>query len=364
MSAPLSRRRFLVGGSALGAAAFLGTGLTGCSNQASDKRISFLNWQDYVDPTLLTDFTAASGLAVGYETYESNDALAQRLAAADVIRKGGRRATSFDLIVPSTDLFRRLREADALQPLDSGVVTEALLANLTPAQRQLDADPGNRYSVPWATGTTGIGYDTTVFSEPPTWDVFLDATHKGKMSLLKERREAFAAALFSLGKDPNTTSPADISAAQARLTEFTANAALDSAGYLDGKPTGPGRRAREQHRRGLQARKLSPKLAFTIPKAGSTRWVDLLCIPASAPNPEGANQLIAFYLGPKVSAANAAYNLVATGNQAAAEFVPKDVLEDPAVYPPEAVLSSLVFLKDLGEGEKLYETAWDGVVKA
>ncbi len=234
----------------------------------------------------------------------------------------------------------------------------------TPAQRQLDADPGNRYSVPWATGTTGIGYDTTVFSEPPTWDVFLDATHKGKMSLLKERREAFAAALFSLGKDPNTTSPADISAAQARLTEFTANAALDSAGYLDGLATGSLVAAHGYSTDVLQARKRNPKLAFTIPKAGSTRWVDLLCIPASAPNPEGANQLIAFYLGPKVSAANAAYNLVATGNQAAAEFVPKDVLEDPAVYPPEAVLSSLVFLKDLGEGEKLYETAWDGVVKA
>jgi len=238
MSASLSRRHVLVGGSALGAAMFLWTGLSGCSTQASEKRISFLNWQDYVDPTLLKDFTAASGLAVGYETYESNDALAQRLTAADVTRKGGRKSTSFDLIVPSTDLFRRLREADVLQPLDTAIVTEALLANLAPELRRLDADPGNRYSVPWATGTTGIGYDSSVFSEPPTWDVFLDAIHKGKMSMLMGRREAFAAALFSLGKDPNTTSPADISAAKARLKEFTANVSLDSGGYLEGLASG------------------------------------------------------------------------------------------------------------------------------
>jgi spermidine/putrescine transport system substrate-binding protein len=207
MGRPVSRRQFLATGAALGSAALLGTGLSGCAEQASEKRISFLNWQDYVDPTLLTDFSTRSGLAVGYETYESNDALAQRLTAADVTRRRGRKTTSFDLIVPSTDLFRRLRSTGALQALNTSIVTEALLANLSQPLRQLDSDPGNRYSVPWATGTTGIGYDTTVFSEPPTWDVFLDTTHRGKMSVLKESREAFAAALISLGKDPNTTSP-------------------------------------------------------------------------------------------------------------------------------------------------------------
>jgi len=92
--------------------------------------------------------------------------------------------------------------------------------------------------------------------------------------------------------------------------------------------------------------------------------VDLLCIPHSAPNPKGANRMIAFYLGPKVSATNAAYNLVATGNQAAREFVPRNVLNDAAVYPPDSVLSALPFLKDLGDAEKLYDTAWEGVVKA
>ncbi|MFN8081565.1 MAG: spermidine/putrescine ABC transporter substrate-binding protein [Kineosporiaceae bacterium] len=358
----LTRRSLLTGGTALGAG-LLFAGLTGCSSTtAADTRVSFLNWQDYVDPTILRDFTTATGLEVGYETYESNDALAQRLSAADVTRKGGRKTTSFDLIVPSSNLFRQLRETDALRKLDTSIVTEALLGHLDPAMRRLDVDPGNAYAVPWATGFTGIGYDSTVFSTPPTWDTFADATHKGKMSLLRERREAFAAALFALGKDPNSTSAADITAAQQTLREFTANATLNSATYLDDLAEGRLVMAQGFNTDVLQARKRNPKLAFTIPKQGGTRWVDLLCVPASAPNAGGANRLIAFYLDPKVSAANAAYNLVSTGNQAAKQFVPTQVQDDPAVFPSQDVVDSLVTLRDLGEVEKLYDTAWEALL--
>jgi spermidine/putrescine transport system substrate-binding protein len=356
----LSRRSVLLGGGALTGLAALGLG--GCSRQAADTRVSFLNWQDYVDPTLLTDFTAATALAVGYETYESNDALAARLTAADVVRKGGRRASSFDLIVPSTNLFRRLRRSDALQTLDQGVVTESLLGNLMPEFRRLDADPGNRYAVPWGTGTTGIGYDTTVFSAPPTWEVFADAAHRGRMSLLRERREAFAVALIANGVSPNARSKAEIDAAAALLREFAANTAFNSATYLDDLAEGRLVAAHGFSTDVLQARKRNPDLAFTVPAQGSTRWVDLLCIPASAPNPEGANRMVAFYLDPKVSAANAVFNLVSTGNEAATEFVSADVLADPAVYPTAEQLENLVFLEDLGDVEDLYETAWESVL--
>lgn len=360
VSSGVSRRSLLAAGAALGA----GAALSGCSNRAAEQRISFLNWQDYIDPTLLSDFTARTGLAVGYETYESNDSLQDRLVAADVTRRGGRKSTTFDLVVPTTDMFRRFREGDLLQPLDASLVPDRLLANLAPELRRLPADPGNRYSVPWATGTTGIGYDATVFSTPPTWDVFLDATHRGRMSLLRERREAFAAALFSLGKSPNTRSAADVAAAQAQLRKFTANATLNSASYLDKLADGSLVAAQGYNTDVLQARKRNPKLAFTIPAAGGVRWVDLLCIPRGAPNPEGANRLIAFYLDPKVSAANSAYNLVSTGNEAARAFVPQAVLDDPAVYPPASVLAGLVFLEDLGDDEKPYDEAWQRLTEA
>lgn len=355
----LSRRRLL----ALAGVAGLGV-LSGCGT-GQDQRVSFLNWQDYIDPTLLPDFETASGLSVGYETYDSNDALAKRLAAADVTRKAGRKTTTFDLIVPSDNLFRQLREAGGLQELDGDIVTAALLKNLAPEMRAIPADPGNRYSVPWATGTTGIAYDTTVFRTPPTWEVFLDVAHKGKMTMLDEMREAYAAALFAQGESPNTTNPNAVNGAKSLLINMKENVEFNSATYLDDLAEGRLVAAQGFSTDVLQARRRNPNLAFVIPEAGGTRWIDLLCIPADAPNPDGANELIAFYLDPRVSAANSAYNLVDTGNEAAREFVPDDVLDNPVVYPPEDVVERLVFLEPLSKDDlALYEAGWKQVKEA
>lgn len=52
---------------------------------------------------------------------------------------------------------------------------------------------------------------------------------------------------------------------------------------------------------------------------------------------------------------------MATGNLKARDFVPKEVLDDPAVYPPDDVVAGLAFLVDLGETEQVYDEAWKRV---
>ena len=362
MSSRLSRRTVLQGGAVLGAVAWLAPLLAACSN-GSEKRLVFLNWQDYIDPTILTDFTGRTGLPVTYETYASNDELARRLRLASVGRRRGREGSSFDLIVPSDNLLRRLHEADMLQTLDTSAVTN--LDNLDPAFRKEPFDPGNRFSVPWATGTTGIGYDSRVFSAAPDWTVFLDQTYAGKMTILDEMRDAFALALFSQGQDPNTRDPGAIDAAADQLIAMEqAGAAFDSATYLDRLANGDLTVAHAYSTDLLQARERNPNLAYVVPEQGGLRWIDSLCIPDGAPDPDAANRFANYYLEPEVSATNAVANKVDTGNAAAREFIPQEILEDPAVFPPQDVLARLVFTEDLGEDEKLYEEAWGRVKTA
>ncbi len=360
---PISRRDALRLG-ATSALALAASPLIAACGQASDQRLRILNWQDYIDPNLVADFEAQAGVTVTYNTYDSNDALADQLALAGVSRRRGRDATTVDLIVPSDNLFRRLRDQGRLRPLDTGVVTEELLGNLDPSMRQLDADPGNRFGVPWATGATGIGYDATVFSEPPDWTVFLSGEQAGRMTLLNERREAFAAALYASGGDPNTTDPAELATAEETLASMLANAELDAATYLSRLAAGELVAAQAFSTDLLQARRINPDLAFVIPPQGGTRWVDLLCVPDDAPNPGLASRFVAYYLGPKVSAANAAAVQADTGNAAAREFVPAELLADRAAFPPEADAGRLTSLRDLGDDEQLYIEAWDRVTSA
>ncbi len=359
----VSRRQVLRGGVVAGAAFWLAPALASCGDPNEDQ-LSFLNWQDYIDPTILTDFTKESGLSVTYETYASNDELAQRLNLADVARRRGREATSFDLIVPSDNLLDQLRTLDQLQQLDDGIVTS--LDNLQPAFRAEPFDPGNRFSVPWATGTTGIGYDATVFDEPPDWDVFLDEAYAGQMTILDEMRDAFALALFSLGEDPNATDPAVVDGAADRLIEMKGViSGFDSATYLDRLADGELVCAHAYSTDVLQAQERNPDLAYVVPAGGGLRWIDSLCIPVNAPNPQAANTFIEFYLQPEISATNAIASKVDTGNEAAQAFIPPEILEDPAIYPTAADVERLVFTQPLDEADQaVYDEAWRRVEAA
>lgn len=352
----VTRRQVLRGGAVAGAAVWLAPLLASCSDP-NDARLVFLNWQDYIDPTILNDFSDESGLSITYETYASNDELSRRLQLADVGRRRGREGSSFDLIVPSDNLLRRLRTLDLLQQIDAGVVLN--LENLESAFRKEPFDPGNRFSVPWATGTTGIGYDTAVFSSPPDWSVFLDDTFTGKMTILEELRDAFGLALFLAGEDPNTRDPAIIDAAADQLVAMKAIiSGFDSATYLDRLADGELVCAHAYSTDVLQAKERNPSLAYVVPPQGGFRWIDSLCIPEGSPNPEAANRFINFCLEPEVSASNAVASKVDTGNEAAREFIPQEILDDPAIFPAPETLDLLVFTEDLGEDDALYEEAW------
>ncbi len=362
MPRQVPRRLVLKAGVAGGAALWLAPLFSACSDP-SKQQLIFQNWQDYIDPTILDDFTDASGLSVSYATYASNDELQERLTLAAASRRRGREGDTFDLIVPSENLLTQLRSIDGLQELDHDVVVS--LGNLAEEFRKEPFDPGNRFSVPWATGTTGIGYDTTAFDEPPGWNVFLDSAHQGQMTILNEMRDAFGAALFALGKDPNSRDPTDIDAATDYLIQAKGViSGFDSATYLD-RLAGGDLACAEAYSSDVQiAKQENPNLDYVIPPEGGLRWIDSLCIPVDAGNPEGANEFIEFYLGPEISATNAVASQVDTGNEAARAFIPADILENPAIFPPEETLATLRFTQDLGEDNGLYEDAWARVQEA
>ena len=356
----ISRRDALRLGGAAGLGVVLMPVLASCSDPDESKLV-FLNWQDYIDRTILDDFSDESGLTVTYETYASNDELESRLVLAETGRRRGRKGNTFDLIVPSENLLSQLRAADGLQELDTDIVVS--LDNLAEEFRREPFDPGNRFSVPWASGTTGIGYDATEFDEPPDWNVFLDPTFQGAMTILDETRDAFGAALFALGEDPNTTDPAAIDAAADFLIEAKAAiSGFDSATYLDRLSGGELACAQAYSSDVLIAKRENPDLEFVIPAQGGLRWIDSMCIPTEAANPEGANRFIEFYLQPEISATNATTSQVDTGNDAAKEFVPSVVLDDPVIFPAPETLERLRFTEDLGgEVNELYDEAFERV---
>ena len=183
------------------------------------------------------------------------------------------------------------------------------------------------------------------------------------MTILDETRDAFAAALFALGEDPNTRDPAVIDAAADYLIQAKAVIrGFDSATYLDLLASGELACA-EAYSSDVQiAKEENPNLDFVIPSQGGLRWIDSLCIPVEAANPEGANRFIEFYLQPEIirrRTRSRARSTPATRRRPSS-YRPRSS-RTPPIFPPPETLEVLSFTEDLGADNELYTDAWERV---
>src|SRR5207248_2810235 len=115
------------------------------------RRVVFVyNWSDYIDPVVIENFSKETGIAVRYDTFDSNDTLEAKLLAG---RSG------YDVVVPTAYFLERQIKAGVFQKLDKSKLPN--LINMWPeiTQRLAQYDPGNQYAVNYMWGTTGIGYN-------------------------------------------------------------------------------------------------------------------------------------------------------------------------------------------------------------
>ena len=89
-----------------------------------------------------------------------------------------------------------------------------------------------------------------------------------------------------------------------------------------------------------------------------------MAIPKGAPHPTNAEKFMNYILEPKVGAALTNFVNYGSPNKAAEPFINKDILDNPLIYPPAAVLTKLPFQKDIGEAELEYSDRWTEVKTA
>ena len=73
--------------------------------------------------------------------------------------------------MPTDATLVKMKHANLVEPLDLSLIPNVM--NLDPRFRTAAYDPGNKYSIPWQWGTTGIGFDKTKVGGAVTdWDAF------------------------------------------------------------------------------------------------------------------------------------------------------------------------------------------------
>jgi spermidine/putrescine-binding protein len=227
-------------------------------------------------------------------------------------------------------------------------------------------DPGNVYSVPYMWGVAGFGYDADVVTEPPTslaavFDPAQAEKYAGKISLLNDSRETIGAALKYLGYSMNITDTAQLEEAkQAILAIKPYILTFDSDTYSDIVVSGETVLGHGWNGGFAAAIAENPdrNLEFVIPDNGLTIYIDNFAVPASAPNAYTAEVLINFLHEPEIAARLSEFVYYPTPNEAALEFLPEEVRNNPDIYPPREEFANAGYLNNVGEAAQLYERIW------
>ena len=339
----------------------LGAVLAGCGGtkpsaspeggEAQEKVLNVYNWSDYIDPTVLGEFTKKTGIKVNYDVFDSNPVLETKMLTGH---------TNYDIVVPSAPFLQRQISAGGFQKLDKSKLPN--LKNLDPEMMKRIAvyDPDNEHSVPYMWVTSGPGYNVAKIKErlpdapvdslrmiydPKVVAKFQDCG----VSMLDEASEVVGSVLIYLGKNPRSNSPEDLQAAENTLMAIRPFLRyIHSSRYIDDLANGETCLAlgwsgdiKQARDRAREAGK-GIEIDYRIPKEGTIMNFDMLAVPADAPHPQNAFEFINFLLEPEVAAKNSDLVKYANVNTASTPLLKEAVRNDPNIYPPADILAKLV----------------------
>ena len=318
--------------------------------------LRLFNWNNYIDPRTLRRFERQCRCQVTQDYYADNEELLAKLAAG---------ATGYDLLVPTGNAMDTLIRQGALRSLDKTLLPN--LKNIDKTYLNTAFDPGNQYSVPYATTITLIGFNRERMQElglpMDSWALIFEPVHlqkiKGRVTVLDSQRELMAAALSYLGYSVNDTDPEHWQQAKALIIRAKPYwAAFNNTSYIRELAVGNLWVAHGYSNDMFQAAQDAKKTGrpftvdFVIPKEGATLSLDSMVLHRSGRRPDLAHQFINFMLEGENSAELT--NLTGSGNpnQAAKIHIHTDISSNPVIFPDATQLARLEMLKELDHNQR------------
>ncbi len=314
-----------------------------CAGSAmANGKVVVYNWSEYIEESVLTEFTKATGIEVEYSTFDSNEVMYSKLK----LQKGA----GYDVIVPSTYYISKMAREGLLQPLDKSKLPE--LGNLDPALLDKPYDPGNQYSVPYFWGSTAISYNKQLIdgSQLNSWRDLWKPAFKGQLLLTNDVREVFHMALRLNGHSGNSSDPEEIRQAYELLKSVIPNVLVfNSEAPREPYLSGDVNVGMNWNGEVMMANEEDEVLGYVYPKEGAVFWVDSFAIPVGAANVDNAHAFINFLLTAEIAKANAEYTGYSTPNLAAKALLDESLRNNPVVFPPKAAIEAGEFHQDIGD---------------
>ena len=289
--------------------------LVSCGGDDTPKvNLNVYNWGEYISDGSLGSYDTIAEfeeyyyekfgvrVEVIYSNYATNEDMYSKLS-------GG--AGSYDIVIPSDYMIERMISEGMLLEFDVAEEIENY-QYIDDEFRHMYFDMHERYSVPYTYGKVGVIYNTTMVDEEDvkdkSWDLLWNEKYKGKILQFNNPRDGMATAMFKLRKNINTdkTSEWDLALeelikqkplVQAYVSDEIFNKMISNSASIAAYYAGDY----------LTMLDSNPDLGFYYPDEGTNVFVDSMCIPKNAKNPEVAKEFINFMLSEEAGVANALY---------------------------------------------------------
>ena len=318
-----------------------------------EKELFIYNWDGYIGENTQKQFEDKYGIKVKYDKFPDASTQITKIRSDG---KGG----GYDLTYPGSVDVAPLARDGVIAALDHSLIPN--LKNLGTSWQDPDYDKGNKFSVPNYWWTTGIAWNPKKVKEEITsWAALWDEKYKGKLGMLSDQQEVFAAGGFRLGIPPNTTDDAQLDAILALLKTqkpLLRDYTEDDIGDFIG-----GQLWMTQAWSGdwvqMTYDPATEDARYVIPSEGAIRGSDVMVVTSGAQHPIAAHLWIDFNLDAEVSAANSNYIGYMGPNAAAQQLIDPAILANPNLNPDKGVYDALAELVSL-EGEDLdkYTQRW------
>jgi spermidine/putrescine transport system substrate-binding protein len=318
------------------------------------------DWSDDAPSGVLAAFTAETGVPVQLVVYTSQEDAVARLRAGAL----------FDVAVIGNQYVKPLAVEGLLAPLALHEMPN--FRNVMPSFRNLAFDPGNRYSVPYSWGTSGlIGSADLTLTTFDAWADLWNPEHCGRILIWWwQQRTVISGALKSLGFSANSEQPGELAAVRTRLKALRpcvqiVTAPRDIPRYLPPLLSGQLHLGVGSSHEAYMIRARGYPARYRLPEEGALLWGDSFVIPATSTQRGTAAQFIDFLLRPTIAAELANTNYFQVGNEAALPHIAPELLADPMIYPSTEMLRDAEILLPLSPaGEQAYMEIWAGFLKS
>ncbi|HEU0213020.1 MAG TPA: spermidine/putrescine ABC transporter substrate-binding protein [Jiangellaceae bacterium] len=374
---------WVAGGSLLAACGTEGTrdqqdDTTAEDQSESDPRVIWSNWPQYIDineddgsfPTI-DAFIEETGIEVEYiedinDNTEFFGRIRPQLSAGQPIDR--------DLIVLTDWMAGRLINLGWIQELNKENIPNA--SNVISALQEASFDPGRVHSLPWQSGLTAIGVNADALadlgiSDPTTLSIdqlLTDSRLAGRVTALTEMQDTVGLTLLDMGVSPVDFTDSDFDAAIARIKaandsgqirRFTGN------DYTQDLVSGNVAAAFAWSGDMIQLQFENEAFQYVTPASGQMIWSDNMMIPNGAEHKANAERLMNYYYDPAVAAQVAAwvnYICPVQGAQEAMADVDEELVDNPLIFPDEAMLAQSFDFKPMDEEtQQRYEDAFAAV---